>query len=453
MIKLIIFDVDGVLVDGEDAHYQALRKALNLYNYDLTELENLFLGAMSTNQKLNFLSERRGLPRHLHQSIWNIKHEILIKENFKLNSDAHHIIKTLKAQGYSIAIASNARTEYINLVLEKLNIKDCVDYVTSADNKNAKPKPNPHLYLKVITHFGVSPKETLIIEDSFVGKEAAYLSGSHVYGVENYTSLKFSNFFTYLEEKNKLKIKVPYINQNLNILIPMAGAGSRFEKAGYKKPKPLIDIDGLPMIQQVIKNLNAKCNYIFIVQKEHVEKYAIDTLLRNICENCKIIIIDGITSGAAETVLRAKEFINNSNPLLIVNSDNLIEWDSVRTLSSFENKNIDGAILTINAEGNKWSYAKVENDYVTEVAEKIQISNNATTGHYYWKHGCDFVNSAEDMIQKDIRFNNEYYVAPVYNQAIIKDKKIIISEVEKFWSVGTPEDLDYFHKNCNKDKL
>lgn len=243
-----------------------------------------------------------------------------------------------------------------------------------------------------------------------------------------------------------------YRNEKLNVVVPMAGAGSRFEREGYTMPKPLIDIDGRPMIEWVVDNLNIDANYIFIVQQSHIDNYGVDDILETLKPGCKICSLNGVTDGAARSVLYSKAYIDNDNPLLIVNSDNMIEWDSVKTMNSISK--FKGGILTIYGEGPKWSYARTDiTGRVLELAEKVQISNHATTGHYYWAHGKDFVSSAEKMIELDIRYNNEFYVAPVYNQAIAAGLEIVISEVEKFWSVGTPEDLLDFHINCDKTKV
>ena len=164
--------------------------------------------------------------------------------------------------------------------------------------------------------------------------------------------------------------------------------------------------------------------------------------------NCKIIELSGITEGAACTTLLAKKYINNSNPLIIANSDQLIKWNSSETLYDFNSKNLDGGILTFEAIHPKWSYAKCDKDgFVTEVAEKKVISKNATVGVYYWKRGSDYVSSAEKMIKKNIRVNNEFYVCPVYNEFLTKNKKVKISNVDEMWGVGTPEDLQNFIQN------
>lgn len=234
---------------------------------------------------------------------------------------------------------------------------------------------------------------------------------------------------------------------NLNIIVPMAGAGKRFSDNGYTLPKFLIDIDGLPMIERVVKSFNLDGNYIYIVQKLHYEKYNLIDLLNKITPNCKIVIIDGLTEGAAQTVLSCSDLIDNNNPIAICNSDQIVDWDSEDFCTKMITLDIDGGVPTFKGEGNKWSYAKTENGFITEIAEKLPISEDATVGIYYWKHGSDFVKYANQMIEKNIRVNNEFYVAPVYNQAILDSKKFIVYDIKKMWPVGTPEDLNYYLEN------
>ena len=240
-------------------------------------------------------------------------------------------------------------------------------------------------------------------------------------------------------------------DENLNVLIPMAGAGSRFTDAGYTFPKPLIEVRGKSMIQVVVDNIGLDANYHFVVQKEHREKYNLDTMLNLIAENCKVIEVDGLTEGAACTALLAKKFINTNQPLFFANSDQWVDWDPVEFMYKMQETKSDGGIVTFEANHPKWSFAKTNNDgIVTEVAEKKPISTNATVGYYYWKHGSDFVKYAEEMIEKNIRVNNEFYVCPVYNQEIEDGKIIRISRAKAMWGLGTPEDLDYYVKNKEK---
>ena len=240
-------------------------------------------------------------------------------------------------------------------------------------------------------------------------------------------------------------------DDNLNVIVPMAGAGSRFQTAGYDLPKPLIEVLKRPMVQTVVDYLNVQANFIYIVQKEHNEEYALSSLLNSISPNCKVVEVDGLTEGAACSILAAKEHINNENPILIVNSDNLIVWEPVEFMFEMDDE-ADGGIVVFEVYDSepKWSYVGLDEfSYITIVAEKDPISNLATAGIYYWKHGRDFVSCAEQMIEKDIRVNNEFYVAPVYNEFIAKGNRIVPFRINQqdMWGLGTPEDLAYFNAN------
>jgi len=230
----------------------------------------------------------------------------------------------------------------------------------------------------------------------------------------------------------------------LNILIPMAGSGQRFIDSGYTTPKFLIDIFGKPMIEHAAKSLDIYGNYIYIVQKEHYDKYNLEYILNSITPNCKIITIQDKTNGAAVTTLFAEQLIDNDQPLIIFNSDQIIEWNA-ENFKNFIKNNLDGAIVTFKAEGTQWSYVKMNDlGLISEVAEKKQISNDATAGIYYWSKGSDYVYYAKQMIDKQIKINNEFYVAPVYNEAIIDNKQIFSFSSNEIWNVGTPDDLEFY---------
>ena len=157
-------------------------------------------------------------------------------------------------------------------------------------------------------------------------------------------------------------------------------------------PRSLIDVNGKPMIQVVVDNLNVDAHFIFLVQKEHYEKYNLQSVLGLIAPGCDIVQVDGLTEGAACTTLLAKQFIDNNEPLLMANSDQFVEWNSNECLYAFTADSIDGGIVTFESTHPKWSFAKLGQDgFVSEVAEKNPISNIATVGIYYWKHGFDYV--------------------------------------------------------------
>jgi len=453
-IKLIIFDLDGVLVKAKEIHYNSLNKALG-EKYKISWEEHLsFYDGLKTNQKLNLLTKQKNLPINLHKKIWEDKQKYTIEElkNLTPCEDLKNCFLNLSQQNYKLACCSNSIRKTILTVLHKLEIVEYFDLILSnEDVKNSKP--HPEIYWKCISELECLPETTLIIEDSPHGLMAAHRTKSNVMRVSSPDEVTYENIIEKITQiKNKKEMIMPkWSHKKMNVLIPMAGAGSRFEKAGYTFPKPLIDVDGKPMIQVVVENLNIDANYIFIVQKSHREKYNLDGLLNIIAPSCKIIEVDGLTEGAACTALMAKSFIDNEQPLFFANSDQFVEWDSNEFLYKMLERNADGGIVTFDSIHPKWSFAKIDDEgYVTEVAEKNPISNLATVGYYYWKHGSDFVKYAEQMIEKNIRVNNEFYVCPVFNQAIEDGKKILTSNASQMWGLGTPEDLNHYISSYGK---
>ena len=238
----------------------------------------------------------------------------------------------------------------------------------------------------------------------------------------------------------------------LNILVPMAGKGSRFKEAGYTFPKPLIEIDGKPMIEVVVENLrpDTEHRFVFICQQEHIEKYGLKALLTLIAPGCVVIPIHTYTEGAACTALLAADYINNDDELVIANSDQFIDSSFSDFVAFARAQALDGAILTFPATHPKWSFVKTDaQGYVVEVAEKKPISNEATAGVYYFRTGKLFVDAAQEMIRKDIRVNSEFYVCPVYNEMILDDRRIKPFKVQasQMHGLGTPEDLNRFIKD------
>jgi len=450
MIKLIIFDLDGVLVEAKNIHFEAFNKALGEYAISWDEHLSIYDG-LKTNQKLDMIHERKGLPKEQFTNIWNNKQKYTLEalSNLKKDEILYSAIQNLSLDGYKLAVCSNSIRKTVLTVLSKLGIIEFFDLILSnEDVKNSKP--HPEIYWKAISEISCLPEETLIVEDSPYGLLSASRSKSHILRVGNPKEV------TYINIKNKINtikenynMKSPaWRDEKLNVLIPMAGAGSRFEQAGYTFPKPLIEVRNKPMIQVVVDNLNIKANYIYIVQKKHREKYNLDTLLNLLTPECKIVEVDDLTEGAACTALLAKEFIDNDAPLFFANSDQFVEWDSNEFMYKMNETDADGGIVTFEATHPKWSFAKInDKGLVTEVAEKNPISNIATVGYYYWKHGSDFVKYAEQMIDKNIRVNNEFYVCPVFNEAVGDNKQIRTFNVEGMWGLGTPEDLKYYLEN------
>jgi len=454
MVKLIIFDLDGVLVDAKEIHYESLNQALRQIDskFVIKREEHLTkYDGLTTKTKLHLLSTDKGLPMSLHSKIWLLKQEStfdVIKETLTEDKRLKKVLKSLKEDGCKIYVASNSIRESIKLMLYKTGLIEYVDEYFGNEDVSI-PKPHPQIYLKAILHSGFMPSETLIVEDSLHGRQAAIDSGSFLCSVETPMDVTYEKLKNQITSINKDKTTTnKWESDEFNILIPMAGAGSRFSNAGYTFPKPLIEVDHKPMIQVVVENLNIKANFVYIVQKEHYEKYNLKYLLNLITPNCDIVQVDGVTEGAACTTLLAKEYINNDKHLVIANSDQFVEWDSNSFYYSMTNDNLDGGMLTFKATHPKWSFAKLdENGFITEIAEKKPISDVATVGIYYWNKGSDYVKYAEQMIEKNIRVNNEFYVAPVYNEAILDGLKFKPYNINKMWGLGTPEDLNNFLEN------
>jgi len=237
----------------------------------------------------------------------------------------------------------------------------------------------------------------------------------------------------------------------LNIVIPMAGRGSRFANAGYELPKPLIEVHNQPMIKLVINNLRPRQQhrFIFLCLQEHIEMYDIDRSLRIWEPKCEIVVVDKVTEGAACTVLLSKKLIDNSDGLMIANSDQWVDVDINCYLDMLATRNLDGLIMTMWADDSKWSFVRIDGkDQVSEVVEKEVISNEATVGIYNFRSGANFVSAAESMIKRNERVNGEFYVAPVYNELISQGQAIGYFNIGKvgdgMYGLGVPEDLNLF---------
>lgn len=456
-MKLIVFDLDGVLVDSRHLHYIALNDSLDP-DFKIGIEEHLArYDGLSTSRKLDMLTTEKGLPRDTHNEIWKRKQEItinLIPKCIKADEELRSLVLELKSRGLKIWCASNSIRNTIVEFLKALGILDLFEGIMSNQDVN-KPKPDPEIYIRCFIEAGVGPMETLIIEDSPIGKKAAYMSCAHVLPVGSRRDVTLDAIDKSLIKAmslNKVRLGTMDIRwkNKINIVVPMAGQGSRFAQEGYLLPKPLIDVQGQPMIQRVVENLNIDGQYIFIVRKEHMEKYDITNLLERIAPGCIIKTTDGLTEGAVCSVLLAEEYINNDTNLLIANSDQFLEWDSSAFLYESATQ-VDGCISTfeqIDPNDKKWSYASLDdNGFVNRVAEKEVISTHANTGIYFWSKGSDFVKYAKQMMTKNIRTNGEFYIAPVYNEAIADGKRIKIQNCKKMWGLGVPADLLKFLKN------
>lgn len=446
MIKLVLFDLDGVLINAKHIHFESLNKALADYDkaFVISEEEHLKIyDGHKTQQKLQILTNNMGLPITAHENIFRAKQKYTVEHIHQLGTLQHvyDLVSHLKSEGYKIGVCTNSIRSTMHSALHSAKLFNLMNVMLANEHINCA-KPHPEIYWTAMSKIGVLPEETVIIEDSPPGLLAAKRSGANVIRVKDPSEVTIENIMPQITHK---PIKLKWKDPKLNVLIPMAGAGSRFQQAGYSFPKPLIQVEGKPMIQLVVENLGMEANYIYICQKEHRQKFNLDTMMNLVTSNNSIVYVDYITEGAACTALLAKDLINNDDPLFFANSDQYVEWDPVEFMYTMQERDCDGGIVTFKATHPKWSFAEIdENNYVSRVEEKNPISDNATVGFYYWKKGSDFVKYAEQMIDRNIRTNNEFYVCPVFNEAIEDGKKILSYHINEMWGLGTPEDLELF---------
>lgn len=448
MRKLFVFDLDGVLLDSCDIHFEAFRQSL----FEKTgrsvskEEHDTQLNGLSTRMKLSKLE----IDTDIADAIFARKQELTEEyfETLVVSERLQQMVHGMKAKGTKVMCASNCIRKTVETVLKKLGIYEMMDAVFSNEDV-ASPKPSPDIYTLAMKTAGIAPEDTLIFEDSYVGLQAAVASKAGVHYVKRAGDLTLDYVLA----------AEPNLTKHVNIVIPMAGNGSRFAKVGYKDPKPFIPVFGRPMISWVVENLGIQASYTFIIRKEFEQSYAAREYLDVLSPGCNIVAIDSVTDGAACTVLLAKEHIDNDNPLIIINSDQYIEFTDCNTafklvfdfLYSPHSQHLSGTISTFDGERNpKWSYAKTDaSGHVTEVREKDPFSDHATTGLYMWRHGSDFVKYAHQMIAKNIRVNNEFYVVPVFNEAIADGHSFTTVGCDRMWGIGVPEDLDIFLREFN----
>lgn len=468
-IQAILFDLDGVLVNTRVLHYETFRDALYSVckiRMSWSEHEKSFDG-LSTKLKIQKLVAQGVITEEQGVFLFEKKQELTLERLpavVKPRESLRLLLITLNNQGFRLFCCSNSVKKTLHETLRLLGIAELFEMVYS--NEDVKePKPSPEIYLKAMKECFLIQEKCLIVEDSKVGRAAAYASGAHVLEVEDAEdvtpALLRETLYT-IEKKSSLFPRTLPLGRpvTFHVVIPMAGEGSRFKDAGYTIPKPFIPVGGKPMIRWVIENMipkeipqdHYKIMFHLIVRTAHLSGKSIDQLFWDLPSNVSYTYhkTDGLTEGAACSVLLAEKEINNDEPLLIINSDQYLEWNPDVFYKTLLNPGYDGNILTFyqpDPSDLKWSYAKVSDEgLVTEVQEKKWISPYATVGLYGWKKGSDFVKYAKRMILKNIRVKNEFYVCPVYNESIQDGQQVRVKLCSGMWGLGVPEDLQKFRK-------
>mgnify|MGYP001770645480 CR=1 FL=1 len=235
----------------------------------------------------------------------------------------------------------------------------------------------------------------------------------------------------------------------MNFVIPMAGEGSRFQKAGFQKPKMLIEAHGKTLLEWSVDSLPLELctNLIFIGLENHKYQYNLESFIKSKYSsssyNLNFIWLKEITRGQAETVYKAKELVDFKIDLLIFNIDTFFKSETLK--KNLLRNDIDGLLGAFKSDKDRFSYAKLDNKgFVIETAEKVVISNYALTGLYHFKYPKDFFDICSFYIENNILYKNEFYIAPMYNELIKHGKKFIIDLAKECWILGTPEEYEVF---------
>ena len=235
----------------------------------------------------------------------------------------------------------------------------------------------------------------------------------------------------------------------MNVLVLMSGSSQAFNDAGYEYPKNLVEIAGQPMIQHVMVSLQPLKSmggrFICAVHRDENRKHHTGKVLQLMDSDTSVIELNEKTSGAACSALLAVDYINNNEPLIITNGDQiLVGVDLAGVIKDFKHKQLDAGVIVFEDIHPRWSFVKCGIDgFVIETAEKRPISKFATAGFFYFAKGSDFVHAAMDMLKKDAHLNGSFYICPALNEMILKQARIGIHRIDRasYYSLASPSDV------------
>lgn len=238
--------------------------------------------------------------------------------------------------------------------------------------------------------------------------------------------------------------------RSLHIIMPMAGEGSRFIKEGWKTPKPLIELKGETLFQRAIDSVRIDgvvMKYSFIVRQEHIDKYRIDVMIKDLLPQANVFSVLKTTRGAVETCLVAESAIDDNDAIVVMDCD--LEFRSKRysqliqlAISLPEEKAFGGALVSFESSDPRYSYAEVDDKMkVIRTAEKEPISNHALCGAYFFASGKIFKRIAHQLLDDGTHGKAEFYVSLLYNYLLDEGKDVYLAEMEEYYSYGTPEEL------------
>lgn len=444
MNKLCVLDLDGTLADLKDLHFEALNRALEWVDSPPISRDDHLscFDGHPTYVKLQMLGIVGGPAAEVRRYKQDETIRLLPKYVKPIPQMAELFHKVIAA-GWLIGVCSNAKHETVTAALEFMQLNMLVCWVHTPDGCKMRSKPSPEMLLSMMLKADACPMSTVVFEDGPSGLHAAHYSGAKVVQVDSPADMTEDFVLGALrEERQDYRFRWPM----LNVLIPAAGEGRRFAEAGYQRPKPFIEVyDNRTMLACVVDNLCVDADKIFVLQRKDMMYTHQDDGLGPFGQ---FRTLSGYTRGTAESCLvAARDDIDNRYPLLIANSDQLLEWDAVAFYYFAKFTNLDGIVVVFDCpeRDKRWSYCKLRNDGTVEaVVEKDPVSDLACTGVWFFKRGSDFVKHARDLIRGEMLVKGEYYISSVYNMMIGAGLRIGTFKVDKMHGLGDPESLEKY---------
>lgn len=454
-VELIVFDLDGVLVESKDLHYDALNEAITHVagvDYIITrpEHETVYDG-LSTNQKLRLMTIHKNLPLAAHKPIWVKKQQLtdeMVRDQLKPDRVLLDSLQSLKAAGYPLAVASNCIKSSVHNILDSIGVLPLVDaYFSNEDVEHAKPAPD--IYAKACATFGVDPQATLVVEDSVKGFEACVRAGCHLFKVDTPADVRADAI---LDRVSAINLS----GKPVTIVVPLAGTNDLYwmdgpEAVPSEIPPFLTDANGAPALEWVVRPLlNSRYaqKFVFIVKEAQRAKFKLDSLLPRIVgfRPTKVVSVHGETLGALKTVMMAKDVISRDAPLLLCTCSNVTAWLPGMSVDDLIDVQADGALATVESTDPRSSYVRVHKGThdVVDVHEKVPVSDTACTGLYYWRRGSDFFAAAKSQLLRAVKTKGLYFLAPAYNEAIRSGLSVKVVPTKACWSVRNVHEIRAF---------
>ena len=463
-IQLVVFDLDGVLVDSRELHYEALNLAIEQCagaRYVITRQEHeSFYDGLSTNQKLRHMTLAKDLPIEAHKPVWQRKQElteVLVRERLRPLPHITALVTTLKRLGFPVAVASNCIKSSVQSILDTIGLLPHVDAFFSNEDV-ARAKPAPDIYARACAAFCVAPANALVVEDTVKGFEAAVTAGCNLLKVVTPADTNLSRVLRAMQE---LDVEPPPVT----VIVPLAGFSSQAWLAGPESlpnevPIFLADAHGVSVLEAAVASIASqrfRMRFIFVVKEEQCAQFKLDSLCVKAAgyHPASVLKVKGDTLGALVSALEARPLLEPGAPLLLFDGAHCISWGEGSSVDDLLGGSHDGGMTTHFSTDPRWSYVRTnfrtsESSpvFITEVHEKVGVSNTAATGLYFWRRASDFLSAADELLASNARTRGWFFLAPTFNLAISRGAKIEAVPVKTSWSLRSAQEVASFVNNA-----